>query len=73
MTIKHWMLGAQGLIDGVLEAGQNIPKEYFEAVLRKACPLTGAMMEPDEIAQARSTAYSQELRACCSALTSSSL
>ena len=37
----------------MLEAGKNIPTEYFEAVLRKACPLTGAMMEPDEVAQAR--------------------
>ncbi len=41
----------QGLIAGVLEAGQDIPKEYFEAILRKACPLTNTMMEPDEIAQ----------------------
>ncbi len=63
----------QGLIDGVLKAGQNIPKEYFEAVLRKACPLTGGMMEPDEIAQARRTAYKQKPRGRCIALTSSSL
>ncbi len=42
---------SQGLIAGVLEAGQDIPKEYFEAILRKACPLTNTMMEPDEIAQ----------------------
>ena len=41
----------QGLIAGVLEAGQDIPKEYFEAILRKACPLTNTMIEPDEIAQ----------------------
>ena len=34
-----------------MEAGQDIPKEYFEAILRKACPLTNTVMEPDEIAQ----------------------
>ena len=39
------------MIEGVIKAGADIPKEYFDAILRKACPLTGVMMEAGEIAE----------------------
>ena len=41
----------QGLIEGVIKAAKDIPVEVLDALLRKACPLSGKMMEPAEIVE----------------------